>query len=155
MALILVLCALLVVAAIIANALLKDFVWGEAGGTAAPENSAPAQLDGENGGPAVVVVPSAPVETQEPEPTEAPKASSYQVFKEDLSWTEAQARCQEMGGHLAVISDQAEFDKIVALLEDAGLSPGLARLEPGKRYPRLGHRGGSVLLRLGPGRALL
>lgn len=50
-ALILVLCALLVVAAIIANALLKDFVWGEAGGTAAPENSAPAQLDGENGGP--------------------------------------------------------------------------------------------------------
>ncbi len=121
-ALILVLCALLVVAAIIANALLKDFVWGEAGGTAAPENSAPAQLDGENGGPAVVVVPSAPVETQEPEPTEAPKTSSYQVFKEDLSWTEAQARCQEMGGHLAVISDQAEFDKIVALLEDAGLS---------------------------------
>lgn len=41
----------------------------------------------------------------------------YEIFKESLSWEEASRRCQEMGGHLATITSQAEMDQIVALAE--------------------------------------
>ena len=47
---------------------------------------------------------------------------AYQIIKEDISWTEAQAKCIEMGGHLAVINDADEFAEIVALAEQNDVS---------------------------------
>ena len=38
-----------------------------------------------------------------------------------MSWTEAEQRCREMGGHLAVISDAEELDTVTALAEEQGL----------------------------------
>lgn len=57
---------------------------------------------------------TAPVETPTPE-------STYQIYLEDVSWTEARDRCVEQGGHLVVINDKDEFDKVVALAETFGV----------------------------------
>lgn len=65
-----------------------------------------------------------PVQNEDPEAAtatvadDAPPAdatrfqgSAYAAFEADVSWHEARARCQEMGGHLAVIetAEEAEF----------------------------------------------
>lgn len=57
---------------------------------------------------------TAAVETPKPE-------STYRLYLEDVSWTEARDRCTEEGGHLVVISDREEFDKVVALAESNGV----------------------------------
>lgn len=46
--------------------------------------------------------------------------SRYELVKEPTSWEEADRRCQEMGGHLATITSQAEMDEIIALAEANG-----------------------------------
>ena len=46
---------------------------------------------------------------------------SFQIIIEDLSWTAAQAKCAEMGGHLANIANQEELDKITAMAEEKGI----------------------------------
>ena len=53
----------------------------------------------------------------QPEASAAPVEHAYQLFVEDVSWSEARARCLQMGGHLVVISDEEEFRKITALAE--------------------------------------
>lgn len=45
----------------------------------------------------------------------------YQLIQECLSWEDASRKCQEMGGHLATITSQAEMDEIVQLAEAAGV----------------------------------
>lgn len=40
----------------------------------------------------------------------------------DCSWEEAEALCEEKGGHLAVISSVTELSKVVDLAEEAGRS---------------------------------
>lgn len=47
--------------------------------------------------------------------------SRYEVVKSSMTWEEANRRCQEMGGHLATVTSQSEFDEIVSLCEEAGL----------------------------------
>ena len=42
----------------------------------------------------------------------------YQVFHEGISWTEAQAKSEKLGGHLATITSQAEYDFILSFLTD-------------------------------------
>ena len=46
---------------------------------------------------------------------------NYTIYVEDLSWTEAQEKCYSMGGYLAVISNQEEFDEITSLAEQQGI----------------------------------
>ena len=46
--------------------------------------------------------------------------SRYQIVRENLTWEEASQRCQEMGGHLATITSQAEMDELIRMAEDAG-----------------------------------
>ena len=104
------LCALLVVAALIVNAMQKDRT-----PTPTPSPSA-----------SVIPVETAPVQPEqsaEPEVTpepEQPKESTYQVFIEDISWTDARAKCEALGGHLVVISDETEFAKVVELARNSG-----------------------------------
>lgn len=45
--------------------------------------------------------------------------SRYEIFKECLTWEEASARCQEMGGHLATITSQDEMNELIAIAEAA------------------------------------
>jgi hypothetical protein len=49
------------------------------------------------------------------------KTHSYKVFVEKLPWHQAKARCEEMGGYLAVISDAQEEAFIRKLIAKAGL----------------------------------
>lgn len=121
MVFILAMCALLIVLAIIVNAVLKDLDGGHASPTPVPTQT--------------VIVPDptpALAQTQQPEPSyvpiveaspepETPKTSTYEIFKEDISWTAARDKCIEMGGHLAVISTQEEFDRVVAIARTQGV----------------------------------
>lgn len=104
------LCALLVVAALIVNAMQKDR-------TPTPTPSPSASMI------PVETAPVQPEQSAEPEVTpepEQPKESTYQVFIEDISWTDARAKCEALGGHLVVISDEAEFAKVVELARNSG-----------------------------------
>jgi hypothetical protein len=42
---------------------------------------------------------------------------SYQRFDEGLTWTQAKARCEELGGHLVTITSEAEQKFVEGLLE--------------------------------------
>lgn len=46
----------------------------------------------------------------------------YQVVKDDVTWTKAAAACSRLGGHLAIINNEEEFDEITGLAEEAGLT---------------------------------
>jgi len=65
---------------------------------------------------------SEPVESAEPTLTPTPevKVSTYEVILSDKSWTQAEADAESKGGHLVVINDQDEFDKVVALAVSKG-----------------------------------
>lgn len=46
---------------------------------------------------------------------------TYQVFKSDAGWEEANRACIEKGGHLATITSEDEYNEIVAKVEKAGI----------------------------------
>lgn len=46
---------------------------------------------------------------------------SYSFHTEDVSWTQAQQRCAEMGGHLAVVSSESELNDIITLAAENGI----------------------------------
>ena len=59
---------------------------------------------------------TAPSESQTSSETDAqPAEHTYQFFREDKSWTEAQQACRDKGGYLAVVTSEAELDKIIDL----------------------------------------
>ena len=57
----------------------------------------------------------------ETEAESKPQEHSYSFIKEDISWTEAQAKCRELGGHLVVISDEEELSTVIALAQQNGI----------------------------------
>ena len=63
-----------------------------------------------------------PTPTAEPTPSPTPELSStYEVVRGDISWTDAEQRAREMGGHLAIVDSEAELDAITAQAEQQGL----------------------------------
>ncbi|MBR1456656.1 MAG: protein kinase [Oscillospiraceae bacterium] len=132
---VLIVCALLILAAIIANSMLQ--------GGVALRGKDPSQANGEEDASGMVTIPTAPPaapgdpesadqpfdygtlegsgETQPGEPA-VPKVHRYEVIASDMSWTEARDACREQGGYLAVVSDVEEFNQIVELVIDSGLS---------------------------------
>lgn len=56
-----------------------------------------------------------------PETALPAREHSYEFIREDVSWTQAQQRCYERGGHLANISDEAERQQIITLAEQNGV----------------------------------
>ncbi|MBR6353367.1 MAG: hypothetical protein IKS25_04510 [Oscillospiraceae bacterium] len=143
LAVILVLCAVLVMVAILMNAMLKDFEEARSSPdnridpaqTAGFDPMNPAAVNGENGdvetgfaisyddfnnstpGPSVTMEP-----VEIPADVEVPREHGYQLFTDDCSWTDAQKKCEGMGGHLVAIDSEDEFEYVIALAEDAGLS---------------------------------
>lgn len=53
------------------------------------------------------------------------ESKRYEVFNENLTWTEAKARCEALGGHLATITSQSEQDEIEALMLRVSADTGL------------------------------
>ena len=108
---ILTLCASLVVAALIVNAMQKDRTHSPTPSPAAP--SAP------------------PVETAPVQPNSLPNRKSLpsrsdrrnppirSLLRTSVGPTRAR-KCEALGGHLAVISDEAEFAKVVELARNSG-----------------------------------
>ncbi len=60
-----------------------------------------------------------PVQT--PTPTAAPVDVQYILYTEDVSWDEAEAQCRSLGGHLATIKDQADYEKLCQLLDGSSV----------------------------------
>ena len=58
--------------------------------------------------------------TPTPTPTPA-KESTYELYIADLSWTDAQKKCEELGGHLVTISDADELKKVTDLADAYGV----------------------------------
>ena len=54
-------------------------------------------------------------------PESVPQEHSYSFHKEDISWTDAQAKCRELGGHLVVISSEEELSTVIALAQENGI----------------------------------
>ncbi|MBO5496091.1 MAG: hypothetical protein J5967_01700 [Oscillospiraceae bacterium] len=130
---VLVLCAVMVIAAVLMNAMLKDYEEKRS----QPDNLVePVAVDPyaspeeENAQPAVNTAPDEFAEPEEPAPAPEetgtpetrPAEHGYQVFKEDVSWTGAQKKCADLGGHLVVINDESELDEVIRLAEEAGIS---------------------------------
>jgi len=71
-------------------------------------------------------VSASPAVTPSPVPTAVGLRSvtkgSYTAVLENVSWETARARCEAMGGHLAVIHNQEELDQVAALAEELGAS---------------------------------
>ena len=133
LAIVLVLCAVMVVAAIIMNAMLKDYeekrlqpdnlVEPVAVDPYASEDEFPADVPETEPEPETTAEPDEYSEEQpETQPVSAPAEHGYQVFKEDISWTGAQKKCAELGGHLVVIDNDAEFEEVIGLARAAGIS---------------------------------
>ncbi len=45
--------------------------------------------------------------------------SRYELFVEDVSWEEANQKCQEKGGHLVTITSESEMNEIIQLVENS------------------------------------
>jgi len=58
------------------------------------------------------VSPSPVTESEEPS-----KDPSYQIFIEDVTWEQAVQKCEDLGGHLVTIRNDAEMERVIALME--------------------------------------
>lgn len=96
------------------------------------ESTAPSQSPATSPG-AIVTTPT-PTPTQRPTPTPTPTATptpsapttvtsgNYTLVMENVSWETAKARCEAMGGHLAVIHNEDELNDIIEMAEELGAS---------------------------------
>ena len=106
-------CAAVTLAVLALNFLLPHIYPSEPKGPATP--SAPVQT-------AAPTPSSTPSPTPSPTPTPTPTPDPrYGIVAGDYSWTEAEQRAREMGGHLAVIDDAAELEAVSALAGGQGL----------------------------------
>lgn len=133
LAVILVLCAILVVVAIVFNAILRDYQEARQMpdsniglntanpnadpflGTPTP-NGADNEVPFVNGALAPIVSSTPPTDGEEQGTPQDTTEHRYELFVEDVSWTEAKARCDERGGHLISINTPDEFNTAVDLM---------------------------------------
>jgi len=107
----LILCAAMIILAIV----IKSVAGGPSSSAAKPAETAAESAE-----------PSAePTQTPEPTPTPTPTPTpspepTYELMMSDDSWTKAENACEAKGGHLVVINDQAELDKVAAMAAKAG-----------------------------------
>ena len=77
-------------------------------------------------GPTVIptVTPSpepTPEITPTPEPTKRPSGPKYVVYRENVSWDQAVARCEQLGGWLAIPANEEELTAVTRLCNNEGL----------------------------------
>ena len=120
---------MLIVVAIVFNAMLKDIqqIRGKATPTPAPTDiylstMAPEPTTDPNDPYGLFIEkPEKPEASAAPEESPAPREHGYELVVADVSWTEAAQRCQEMGGQLVTINDEEEFNTVIALAEEQGV----------------------------------
>ena len=134
LAVILVLCAVLVMVAIIMNAMLRDYekerrtpdpmLQATANVEADPYAATPTpeqihleDFNTTTPGPSVTMDIGIL-----PEPEIVTPVHGYQVVKDNVSWTKAAAACTRLGGHLVIINDEAEFEEVTRLADEQGLT---------------------------------
>ena len=67
--------------------------------------------------------PSPTIILNTPTPTPTPKGEpTFTVYRADVTWEQARDKCEEMGGHLAVVDSQERFDQLCALAQQQGLT---------------------------------
>lgn len=59
--------------------------------------------------------------TPTPEPTKRPSGPKYVIYREDVSWEAAVARCEELGGWLAIPANEEELTAVTRLCNNEGL----------------------------------
>ena len=145
-AIILVLCAILVIVSILFNALIKDISANtqevQKAAESLEQGDYSALIDDDEPAASAVNVTPEPVDTSNdrtdilPDPSDAPyipgteaaaEESSepvehgYEIYVENVSWEQAKENCAALGGHLAVINDEDEFAEITGLASAAGV----------------------------------
>ena len=71
--------------------------------------------------PSVVITEPDPVVSDDPGEEEDPPAEPrYTIFMDDVTWEEARASCEQMGGHLATVNDQETLDAMIAMAVEKG-----------------------------------
>ena len=71
----------------------------------------------------VPVTDETPAPEETPVPEETPDVSDkpkYEVFLEDITWEQAKAKCEEMGGHLATVKNEEQLNEVVSLVSQTG-----------------------------------
>ncbi len=126
LAVILVLCVALLLAAVTINTLSSE----RAGKTASMPKTPVLSAE-----PTLTPIPFEAFNTSTPgpsitmEPVEVPEVEAppenehgYQVLKDDGSWSDAQRKCAALGGHLVAIEDEEELEEVIRMAEEAGIS---------------------------------
>ena len=133
LAVILVLCAVLVMVAIIMNAMIRDYERERKTPDPMLQTTANVEPDPYAVSPTPEQIhledfnttTPGPSVTMDigilPEPEIVTPEHGYQVVKDNVSWTKAAAACTRLGGHLAIINDEAEFDEVTRLADEQGL----------------------------------
>ena len=118
MVFVLVMCALLIVIAIIVNAVMKDFDKGYT-----HPSDAPVVSTAPENSPVPTVTPQ-PQQTAAPvvQGNREPIKSSFEVYVEDISWEDARDKCAQMGGRLAVINDREEYDLVMEAVKNTNVN---------------------------------
>lgn len=143
-AIILVLCAVLVIVSILFNALIKDITEStqevQKAAETLEQGDYSALIDDDEPAASAVNVTPAPVDTSnditdirpdpeaapyipgmESEETAEPVEHGYEIFIENVSWEQAEEKCASLGGHLVVINDADEFASITNIASAHGV----------------------------------
>ena len=115
---VLILCGLLIIAALIANYFLQNVKWLDEGRGRSVEvlEADPDAITAED-----AFISAEELQRQEEEAAAAARQSYYQVFQEDISWTSAKNSCNNLGGQLAVINNSDEFTMVTQLAQQSGV----------------------------------
>ena len=62
-----------------------------------------------------------PEVTPTPEPTKRPSGPKYKIYRENVSWDAAVAKCKEAGGWLAIPANEEELTAVTRLCNNEGL----------------------------------
>lgn len=115
---VLILCGLLIIAALIANNFLRDYQWDDEG----RGKNVTMPVVGENAiGKEDAFISGDELARQQQEAAAAVRPSYYQIFKGDISWTSAKNACTDQGGTLAVINTTDEFTMVTQLAQQNGV----------------------------------
>lgn len=116
---VLILCGLLILAALVVNHFLQNYEWEDEGrgkSVTMPEVGENAIDTNQN------FVTAEELERQQREAEAAARPSYYQVIAGDITWTAAKNACSKLeGGQLAVIRNADEFMMATQLAQNAGL----------------------------------
>jgi len=92
-----------------------DFTFEDEPGVAEPAETPTLPLPAETPD-----LPASPDPIESEPPVETPTEPRYTMFVDDVTWEEARASCEQMGGHLAIVNDQETLDSIIAMAVEKG-----------------------------------